>query len=201
MFFGIKSCSIKGRMVYTVAPKMEKKPQFVVSVDPSDSPIGLVEKQQAHREGVLHRAFSIFLLRRVEGTLQTLLQQRALHKYHSGGLWTNTCCSHAEADVPVEATAQKRLEEEMGFSCPLHYAGSFLYRAEVGNSMVEHEIDHVFAAFYDPPSIRLNPEEAENCRWEDADVVQKLLLKKRGEFTAWFPQAFEIALDWVRSRF
>lgn len=167
---------------------------WVIEVDPKDLPLGLVEKKEAHSKGILHRAFSVFIFRRTGSFLQLLLQQRAFSKYHSGGLWTNTCCSHAEPGVSIDVTAENRLREEMGFSCPLHFLGSFYYKEDVGNAMVEHEIDYVFAALYDPPSIRLNPEEAFDFEWVEISTLQKRLLEEPARFTAWFSQALEIAL-------
>ena len=170
---------------------------LLLEVDHSDRPIGLVEKKNAHLKGILHRAFSIFIFREVGSGTQLLLQQRALHKYHSGGLWTNTCCSHAEPDVPLEITANNRLQAEMGFSCPISFLRSFYYKTAVGNGMTEHEIDHVFAAFYNPPNIHLNPEEANAFKWVNVKDLEKDLITKRHEFTAWFPEAFDIALKFL----
>jgi len=114
---------------------------MLVRVDEHDQEIGVVEKMSAHREGVLHRAFSVFVFDR-SGRL--LLQRRALDKYHSGGLWSNTCCSHpGPGERPIDA-AHRRLEEEMGFDCPLTGGYAFTYRVDVGNGLVEHEFDHVF---------------------------------------------------------
>jgi isopentenyl-diphosphate delta-isomerase len=170
---------------------------FLLQVDHSDRPVGLVEKRNAHLKGILHRAFSVFIFREAQSGIELLLQQRAFHKYHSGGLWTNTCCSHAEPDVPIETTASNRLQTEMGFSYPLSFLGSFYYKTDVGNGMTEHEIDHVFAAFYNPPYIHLNPEEANAFKWMNVEDLKKDLLVKRHEFTAWFPEAFGIALKFL----
>ena len=166
----------------------------VLLVDPSDNPVGLMEKREAHDKGLLHRAFSVFIFRKIGSSAELLIQKRASDKYHSGGLWTNTCCSHAEAGLPAAATAEKRLREEMGFACPLDFAGSFLYRADVGNGMIEHEIDHVFTAFFDPGEILPNPEEAEAVQWVEIESIKRWLGQEPKAFTAWFPKAFEIAL-------
>ena len=168
--------------------------KFLLQVDYTDNPVGLVEKKDAHLHGILHRAFSVFIFRKSGSAVQLLLQKRASHKYHSGGLWTNTCCSHAEPDVSVEETAQSRLREEMGFSCPLHFMGSFYYKADVGNGMTEHEVDYVFAAFHDPKEIRINSEEADAFKWIDIEPLKQLVVSQRHEFTAWFPEALQIAL-------
>ena len=171
---------------------------LLLQVDHSDRPIGLVEKQEAHLKGILHRAFSIFIFREVGSAPQLLLQQRALHKYHSGGLWTNTCCGHAEADLPIGITASNRLQTEMGFSCPLSFLGTFYYKKEVGNGMTEHEIDHLFAAFHNPPTIHPNPEEAGAFKWIDIKELETALATEPHAFTAWFPEAFAIALKFLK---
>lgn len=169
--------------------------RYLIQVDNLDVPVGLVKKLEAHLDGVLHRAFSVFVFRKVGSSIQLLLQQRASHKYHSGGLWTNTCCSHAEPEVPVKETAKVRLQTEMGFTCPLQFMGSFHYKADVGNGMIEHEIDHVFAAFHNPTEFRINPEEADTCKWIDVDCLKQLLKSQPHEFTVWLPEALQIALN------
>ena len=171
--------------------------QTVLAVDQLDKPLGLIEKHEAHRDGILHRAFSIFLFRSFGSSFQILLQQRAEGKCHSGGLWTNTCCSHAEEDIPLKITAQNRLKTEMGFSCKLCPAGSFYYKANVGNGMIEHEIDHVFVGLHNPPLIRPNSQEVQNYQWKDVELLLKLPLEERKEFTVWFFQAFELALKFL----
>lgn len=176
---------------------IQEERKFILEVDTSDTPVGLIEKKEAHVKGILHRAFSIFIFRKVGSSYQLLIQQRAFGKYHSGGLWTNTCCSHADPNVAVEKTAEIRLQTEMGFTCPLSYLGSFYYKADVGNGMTEHEIDHVFAAFCDPIDIHPDPEEAHSFKWIDIDLLQKLLISKPREFTAWFPEAFKISLQFL----
>lgn len=167
---------------------------ILIQVDKNDTPIGLIEKQDAHVKGVLHRAFSIFVFRKQGSSYELLLQQRASSKYHSGGLWTNTCCSHAEPGISLEETAQKRLKEEMGFTCPLQYVDSFYYKAVFENGMIEHEIDHVFVSIHDPKTIHVDPSEADSWEWVAVNTIQKRLKANEASFTAWFPQAFEIAI-------
>ena len=113
---------------------------LLVAVDAHDRPTGTVHKIRAHREGILHRAFSIFVF---DDADRLLLQRRALRKYHSGGLWSNTCCSHPRPGEQVLDAAHRRLREEMGFDCALDTAFSFVYRAELEGGLVEHEYDHV----------------------------------------------------------
>lgn len=113
----------------------------VILVDADDNEIGTMEKMEAHRLGLLHRAFSVFVFN-TNGEL--LLQQRALDKYHSGGLWTNTCCSHPRKGESLLAAAKRRLEEEMGMRCSLDYGFVFTYHAAFTDELAEHEVDHVF---------------------------------------------------------
>ena len=112
----------------------------VILVDKTDHQIGEMEKQEAHIKGLLHRAFSIFIF---NSKGEVLLQQRALHKYHSGGLWTNTCCSHPRNGETTIQAANRRLKEEMGMSCALKEEFSFIYKAKLDNDLYEHELDHV----------------------------------------------------------
>jgi isopentenyl-diphosphate delta-isomerase len=124
----------------------------VVLVDTDDREVGLMEKMQAHKEGKLHRAFSVFLL---NDKNELLLQRRALQKYHCGGMWTNTCCSHPRANETLQNAVDRRLAEELGITCATEKLYSFIYKADVGNNLVEHEFDHVFfgrfsAAKYTP---------------------------------------------------
>ena len=112
----------------------------VILVDKTDHQIGEMEKQEAHIKGLLHRAFSIFIF---NSKGEVLLQQRALHKYHSGGLWTNTCCSHPRNGETTIQAANRRLKEEMGMSCALIEEFSFIYKAKLDNDLYEHELDHV----------------------------------------------------------
>jgi len=177
----------------------QKEQTLLLQVDALDNPIGLVDKKKAHLRGILHRGFSIFIFREVESSIQLLLQQRAFHKYHSGGLWSNTCCSHAEPDVPLDVTAQNRLQIEMGFSCPLSCSGFFYYKTDVGNGMVEHEIDHVFASFHNPTHIYPNPEESIGFKWVDIKTISHMLTTNSFEFTSWFPKAFALSLGFLET--
>ncbi|WP_171005762.1 NUDIX domain-containing protein [Candidatus Rhabdochlamydia sp. T3358] len=173
--------------------------QFILRVNQLDQPLGLIEKYEAHRNGILHRAFSVFLFRRLNSSLQLLLHQRTQEKYHSGGLWTNTCCSHAKKATPLENQAKNRLKIEMGFSCKLYHAGLFYYKENVGNEMIEHEIDHVFVGLHNPRFIRPNPQEVQNYKWIDVEALQSLSQEEQKKFTAWFFQAFELALKSIKT--
>src|SRR5579872_394906 len=115
--------------------------EYVVLVDEQDRELGTMEKMQAHREGKLHRAVSVFIF---DPEKKLLLQKRADGKYHSAGLWTNTCCSHPHLHESPEAAAVRRLQEEMGITCKLRHAFNFTYTATFENNLSEHEFDHVF---------------------------------------------------------
>jgi isopentenyl-diphosphate Delta-isomerase len=160
---------------------------MLVLVDADDREIGIVEKMSAHREGALHRAFSIFVFDR-SGRL--LLQRRALNKYHSGGLWSNTCCSHpAPGERPIDA-AHRRLEEEMGFDCDLTGGYAFTYRADVGNGLVEHELDHVFVGRFDGEP-RPDATEVHGWTWKSVDEIRRDVSAQPSRYTVWFRVALE----------
>ncbi len=153
----------------------------VVLVDERDRQIGVAEKLAAHQLGQLHRAFSIFIL---NSQGQLLLQKRAKHKYHSGGLWTNTCCSHPRPDESLTTATQRRLAEEMGMTCELTELFSFIYRAELDQGLIEHEFDHVFLGYSDRPPV-LNPEEAEDWQWIDLQKLQADIRDRPEAYTYW----------------
>lgn len=159
----------------------------VILVNRDDTPVGVREKRAAHVAGALHRAFSIFVF---DGHGRTLLQRRARTKYHSGGLWSNTCCSHPRPGEPTHAAAQRRLREEMGFGCALQTAFSFIYRADVGGGLVEHEYDHVFIGRFSGDPVP-NPGEVEDWRWARPDDVRREMLTHPHRFTHWFHIAFD----------
>jgi isopentenyl-diphosphate delta-isomerase len=154
----------------------------VILVDNRDAPIGTAEKLAAHRAGRLHRAFSVFVL---SPRGEVLLQRRAQGKYHSGGLWSNTCCSHPRPGESTVEAARRRLREEMGFDCDLETACSFVYRAEVGGGLVEHEYDHIFLGHWDGTPTP-DPAEVEEWRWVPADELRRELRTRPGRFTYWF---------------
>jgi len=113
----------------------------VILVDSNDREIGTMEKMEAHRKALLHRAISVFIC---NSKGEWLLQRRSLNKYHSGGLWTNTCCSHPYPEETVLEAAERRLMQEMGIDCPLDEIFSFIYKESLDNELSEHELDHVF---------------------------------------------------------
>ena len=154
----------------------------VILIDESDREIGSAEKLDVHRKGLLHRAFSVVVW---DGAGRQLLQKRAGAKYHSGGLWTNTCCGHPRPGEPVADAAARRLEEEMGFTCPLEWLGIVAYRADVGNDLIEHEIVHVFRACYDG-TVAPDPAEVEAYKWCALRSIQRDVAAAPEQFTAWF---------------
>jgi len=164
--------------------------EFVILVDEQDNAIGTMEKQQAHVEGVLHRAFSIFIF---NSEKKLLLQKRASSKYHCGGLWTNTCCSHPRENETVLEAANRRLNEEMGMSCDLQSIFSFVYKAEFENGLTEHEFDHVFFG-QSNQTPTLNLEEVEDFRYVGMEELQTEIKENPAHFTPWFL----IAMDRVK---
>ncbi len=154
----------------------------VVLVNEKDAPIGSMEKLEAHQKGVLHRAFSI-LLYNDQGEL--LLQKRAADKYHSGGLWTNTCCSHPRPQESTLEAAQRRLTEEMGIDVPLKQAFSFIYKIDFDSGLTEHELDHVFIGTFNGEPI-LNPAEASEWKYTQPARVMEDIKKHPDKYTFWF---------------
>ena len=159
----------------------------VILVDEQDNEIGLMEKMEAHRKGLLHRAFSVFVLNS-KGDL--MIHQRALHKYHSGGLWTNTCCSHPRKGETVEQAAHRRLMEEMGFDCPIEKQFDFIYRAELDSGLTEHEFDHLFIGRYEEDP-NINPDEVASWKWMAVDDVKEDIEVHPELYTEWFKIIFD----------
>lgn len=159
----------------------------VILVNSNDEPIGLMPKMEAHEKALLHRAFSVFV---INSNNELMLQQRALQKYHSPGLWTNTCCSHQrDGEENIEA-GLRRLQEEMGFETPLEYLFNFIYKAAFDNGLTEHELDHVMLGRYEgEPSI--NPEEVASWKWMDIDLIHADLINNPADYTVWFAIIFD----------
>jgi isopentenyl-diphosphate Delta-isomerase len=164
---------------------MQDDLEHVILVDADDVAVGTEQKLAAHRSGVLHRAFSVFVLN-ARGEL--LLQRRAERKYHSGGLWSNTCCGHPRPGEETRAAAERRLVEEMGFACALRGRGGFTYRAELADGLWEHEFDHVFLGFHDHDP-QPDPGEVAEWRWEDVPSIERRLRRDPQLFTPWFAMA------------
>jgi len=153
----------------------------LVLVNKKDEEIGTEEKIKVHKEGKLHRCFSIFIFNS-KGEL--LIQQRAKSKYHSALLWSNTCCSHPRPNEKLIEAVKRRLKEEMGIECDLKEILSFIYKAKVGN-LIEHEFDHVFLGKFDGNPIS-NPKEVEDWRWISLKELKKDIKKNPPKYTPWF---------------
>ena len=154
----------------------------LILVDEQDNKVGVGTKMQVHLQGALHRAFSVFIF---DSQGRLMLQQRASGKYHSGGLWTNSCCGHPRPGESNLAAATRRLHEEMGFDCPLQEVDQILYRVDVSNGLVENEFNHTFIGLYERPPA-LNPEEAEGWQWMPVNDIFAAVEKDPLHFTAWF---------------
>jgi isopentenyl-diphosphate delta-isomerase len=165
----------------------------VILVDENDRRIGVAAKMEAHRTGALHRAFSVFVFNSA-GDL--LLQQRADGKYHSGGLWTNTCCSHPRPDESTAQAARRRLKEEMGIACELDEIFSFIYHADLDDGLSEHEYDHVFVGTCDGDPTP-DPREVRDWRWLDADALRQDLDQHPERYTFWFKAVIDQVLAQV----
>lgn len=157
----------------------------IVLVDENDRQIGIEDKLQAHKDGKLHRAFSIFIFNS-NGDL--MLQKRDKNKYHSGGLWTNTCCSHPRVGESLDQAANRRLFEEMGFVCEIEEKFAFTYQVDFENGLHEHEYDHVFIGKYDGEPT-LNPEEAEDWRWISLQDLEREVLQFPELYSHWIKVA------------
>ena len=166
----------------------------VVLVNELDQELGLMEKLEAHEKALLHRAFSVFIFNK-EG--QLLLQQRAFDKYHSGGLWTNTCCSHPRPNETITSAANTRLMEEMGFETKLEKIFDFIYQASFSNGLTEHEFDHVLIGHFDG-EIHPNPNEVNAYIYRNMEQIESMLTNKEGKFTAWFEIVFPKMMEWWR---
>ncbi len=166
----------------------------VILVDLDDRPIGTMEKMEAHKRGLLHRAFSVFLFRGDE----VLLQKRALSKYHCGGLWSNTCCSHPEPGEDVKEAAGRRLREELEIppdaeqAPDLQEAEDFVYRQAFANGLTEFEYDHILIGEYDGSWVK-NPSEVEEVRWIGLPELKADILADPAAYTPWFLTALPMA--------
>lgn len=163
------------------------KEELVVLVNEKDEKIGLMPKQEAHEKGVLHRAFSVFVF---NSKNELMLQQRALHKYHSPGLWANTCCSHQRDGETTLDAGRRRLQEEMGFATNLKETTSFIYKATFDNGLTEHELDHILVGSYEE-NPKINTDEVADWKWMDLETVRKDIETHPEIYTAWFQIIFE----------
>ncbi|HNP20124.1 MAG TPA: isopentenyl-diphosphate Delta-isomerase [Fulvivirga sp.] len=167
----------------------------VILVNEWDEEIGQMEKLEAHRQGKLHRAFSI-LVYNSKGEM--LLQRRAFGKYHSGGLWTNACCSHPKPNEETALAAKRRLKEEMGIGSNPVFVYKFIYKATLDNGLTEHEYDHVFTCSTDEPPI-LNPNEADDYKYIGIGALMVDIRQHPETYTTWFKIIMERFNDQLQS--
>jgi isopentenyl-diphosphate Delta-isomerase len=156
--------------------------EYVILVNEKDEALGNMEKMQAHEKGALHRAISVFIFNTKK---QVLLQRRALQKYHSAGLWSNTCCSHPRPDEMTSAAAKRRLAEEMGMATSLVHKDEFIYKVELEKGLTEHEYDHVYVGFSETDPI-INPDEVMDYKWIGLEELNKDLEQHPEQYTFWF---------------
>lgn len=163
--------------------KMEKEREMdeLILVNAEDEEIGYGEKAYVHEKGLLHRAFSVFIVN--DGKM--LIQKRNRNKYHSGGLWTNACCSHPRKGESLKEAVHRRLEEELGIDCDVEELFDFMYRTVFAENLYEYEFDHVFLADYSG-SIELNREEASEIKWIDLQELKEDIVRRPEKYTSWF---------------
>ena len=160
--------------------------ELVILVDASDQEVGTMEKIEAHQTGALHRAFSILLF---NSKGQLLLQKRAKSKYHSGGLWSNTCCSHPRPGEPMQSAVRRQLIHEMGIDLPTTYSHKFIYRSSLG-AMTEYELDHVYFGKFDGKPI-INKEEVEDWKYMGTREIRENMRKNPELYSFWFKMIME----------
>ena len=164
-----------------------KTNDYVILVDEQDNEVGVMEKLKAHEQGKLHRAFSVFIF---NDKNELLLQQRALNKYHSGGLWTNTCCSHPSPNETIKDAANRRLYEEMGMSCDLKIISNFIYKTDFENGLIEHELDYILTGISNSLP-QINKAEVESFKWQSISEIQNDIILNPKHYTTWFKIALE----------
>ncbi|HEX5654848.1 MAG TPA: isopentenyl-diphosphate Delta-isomerase [Chitinophagaceae bacterium] len=173
------------------------KTEQVILVDEQDNEMGYMEKMEAHTKAVLHRAFSIFIF---NNKGEMLLQQRALQKYHSAGLWTNACCSHPRPGETLLDAAKRRLVEEMGIDVSLEKLFDFVYKAELENGLTEYEYDHVLLGNYDGPVV-FNTEEVQDVCYKAMRDIRESLAANPAIYTSWFQLAFPRIDEWWKKQY
>ena len=167
----------------------------IVLVDVFDNKVGVCTKKEAHKLGKLHRAVSIFIYH----DDMMLIQKRAFHKYHSGGLWSNACCSHPSDDVALSDFARKRIYEEIEIECSIEEVFQFTYFHKFNDKIFEYEYDHVFIGEY-KGDFKLNAEEAVEAKWISLEDLGVLLLEQPQLFSVWFLIAAPKIMEIIKMR-
>lgn len=167
--------------------------EMLILTDLFDNETGFASKEDAHRLGLLHRAFSVFII----NNGKMLIQRRNVNKYHSGGLWANACCSHPRAGESLDIAVQRRMKEELGISCELKELFDFVYFSKYGEELFEYEYDHVFLGEYGG-DFSFDPDEIEELMWVGFDELEEMMLKEPQSFSSWFMIAAPKVLKEIR---
>lgn len=167
----------------------------IVVVDYEDNQIGKTSKELAHSKGILHRAFSVYIINEKK---EVLLQKRNINKYHSGGLWSNTCCSHPTSNCDLLEFASERLYQELGIEAQLEEIGQFVYRNEFDNKLIEYEYDHVLFGVVTGEKVVPNVQEIDSFAWYKINEIEEMLIENPKLFTAWFFQSFHIFKNFIK---
>ena len=154
----------------------------VILVDEQDNVVGAMDKMEAHRKGILHRAFSILIF---NSKGEVLLQKRSKEKYHSGGLWTNACCSHPSPEESIEEATRKRLNHEMGIDLQPEFAYKFTYESKLDKNLIQHELDYVFTGIFDGAPV-VNKHEVEDWKFVDVKSLRADMDQHPEQYTVWF---------------
>lgn len=175
---------------------------MVVLVTAEGEDIGICEKLKAHEDGALHRAFSLMIARRVDNSVEYLLQKRALDKYHSGGLWANSCCSHPQPHEPVYDAVQRRVGEELGIAQQLNLTSlePIIYKAHLDSGLTEFEYDHLFLSYDFIHPFRVNSNEVSEVKWVNEKDIDLELQSDPEKFAAWFPYVFAKIKEYQQSQ-
>ncbi len=170
--------------------------EFIIEVDAKDNEIGKIEKLEAHQKGVLHRAFSVFIF---NSNNELLLQKRASSKYHSEGLWTNTCCSHPNFGEKTADAIERKLQQEMGLFCETTFKFHFTYHTQFENGLIENEFDHVYFGFTDQKP-QPNPEEVEDYKYVSLTDLKKDIHEFPDKYTKWFQICLPKVIEFWQNR-
>jgi len=177
--------------------------EMMVLVNEFDQSVGLLEKIATHKQGKLHRAFSVFIFRlslKDGMDVEILLQKRHPDKYHCGGLWTNACCSHPRLNENILLAGKRRLKEELFLDIDLHYLDKFIYKVKFDNGLTEHELDHILLGIYQKDVFDFNRKEVQEVKWISLNKLDKVLKNKVTIFTPWFLHAYLITQVYENNR-